>query len=384
MKNNESKTTKYKKVLTINLIGIVLILVVTFLALLKPLIIPSINYSKAVDFYNNEKYEEALERFLKIEEFKDVKDYIIKVEDLIIYEKAVSYLEEDIYGKALMSFFKVKHVKDSQKQIDDIIELFESGSWFEFGRYPAEIVDDENVITILDNLEERNSSGYYEYDGNEYDKLSAKKDHENNFLSNGEQIIEDKIYYFIVKPIRWKMINQEDGVYTLITEMIIDQSKFHSSIGTRVVDDKAIYSNNYEHSAIREWLNEEFINKAFNVDELEFLLKTLIKNDGPTTELNNNRYASNNTTDKVYILSYEEAYEKYFQTDEERKSTLTDYAIAKNVRVSGEDAFWWLRSPSSFYSYFANYINVYGMYQNYYTDSDFIGVRPVIKIKINS
>ena len=77
-----------------------------------------------------------------------------------------------------------------------------------------------------------------------------------------------------------------------------------------------------------------------------FILLQLIQ----VTELNNSDnagvFACNNTNDKIFLLSYSEAFE-FYENDESRKAHGTDYAIAQGLIVHYKEGNspWILRTP---------------------------------------
>lgn len=104
----------------------------------------------------------------------------------------------------------------------------------------------------------------------------------------------------------------------------------------------------WETSSVRKWLNDTFFNKAFSVEEQRMIFTTNVVND------DNDQYGTkggNNTYDKVFLLSTDEANE-YFKSDEDRKCPVTDYVLNQGVFVYGGNKVdgkptgpWWLRSP---------------------------------------
>lgn len=52
---------------------------------------------------------------------------------------------------------------------------------------------------------------------------------------------------------------------------------------------------------------------------------TAIDNSDETTQDKSNAYSSDNTNDKIFLLSYQET-STYFESDEERLAKGTDYA----------------------------------------------------------
>jgi hypothetical protein len=79
---------------------------------------------------------------------------------------------------------------------------------------------------------------------------------------------------------------------------------------------------------LREWLNNEFYN-TLTSEQKKTIMKNLVVNSD-----NMNTPGGNNTQDKIFLLSIEEA-ERYFKNNEER------IAFYKGNR----EAWWWLRSP---------------------------------------
>ena len=208
---------------------------------------------------------------------------------------------------------------------------------------------------------------------------------------NGSTIQSHQTYYFKVEPIKWRVLEEADGTYTLLSEYIIDKQVFYTSSDNRTIGNQTIYANNYEHSTIREWLNNAFYNKAFSTPEKGSILTTLVDNSASTTESSTNPYFSNNTMDKVYLLSYQEAISSTygFSTDASfsstRRAVTTDYARAVGAYMSTStsyygNGYWCLRSPSDFSSSYALGVDDDGCIDSYYVISSNKGARPAIKI----
>lgn len=109
-------------------------------------------------------------------------------------------------------------------------------------------------------------------------------------------------------------------------------------------------SDKWETSSLRKWLNETFLNEAFSPKKQSNIISTTVTADKNPLY---NTSPGRDTTDKVFLLSIAEA-DKYFNSNEKRKCTPTDYVIAqgaskndsysKDGRTTG---WWWLRSPGS-------------------------------------
>ena len=196
------------------------------------------------------------------------------------------------------------------------------------GEYPQTKVTDNTSITALNELSSTNARGYYEYNNNQY----AKYDND----------------YYLVEPIKWRFLDSGEGKVFVVSDLILDQHRYDGS------------SNNYENSEIRNWLNNDFINKAFA--DQSVIATTSVDNSVASTGLDSNTYVCETTYDKLFLLSRQEAQNANygFENDADRSSKVTEYAKARGVITSSGDyvdnGYWWLRSPRSTNSYSAYFV----------------------------
>lgn len=196
---------------------------------------------------------------------------------------------------------------------------------------------------------------------------------------------------FDTVPIQWRIIKIENGKALLLSEKIIDTKQYNSTSAT--VD--GYYGNNYAHSDIREWLINDFYNTAFSSAEKKRIVATTLDNSAAPTDVNASgsytKYSSESTTDKVFLLSKDEANSyasKYFG------ATATDYAYANGyTEYSGAGsklgARWLLRTAgnNTFQIY---YVHVrWGKYTTYFNWNDdsiqmLMGVRPAIYVDLEN
>lgn len=120
------------------------------------------------------------------------------------------------------------------------------------------------------------------------------------------------------------------------------------------------YNNRYIHvtwerSSLRTWLNSTFLNKAFSPNEQKRIVSETVTADfNPKWDTS----PGNDTTDKVFLLSIDEA-NRLFPNNDARKCAPTDYAVAHGSGVSkvmagDRAASWWrLRTPGSTPNYAA-------------------------------
>ena len=173
------------------------------------------------------------------------------------------------------------------------------------------------------------------------------------------------------EPLKWNILEEKDGKALIITDKIIDAIKF---------DDK---SNNYEKSYIRNWLNNDFYNKAFSNDEKNIIQVTNVDNSLASTLDRKNKYICNNTNDKIFLLSLKEA-TTYYKSDNERKCKGTIYAKDRGLYVDSDNgnSWWWLRSPYYVRESWARYVHYYGVIGGNDVSSTDYGVRAACWINL--
>ena len=145
--------------------------------------------------------------------------------------------------------------------------------------------------------------------------------------------------------------NGTEDIYWLVMERNGDELTLMSLYCL----DSAAYSHDmapvtWETSYVREFLNGEFLQKAFSGEEQALILETLvINNDNPS----HGTPGGNDTTDKVYLPSLEEIMRWYDIPAEETffdhlYGAATEAAMQKNLwlEIPGSNrCWWWLRSP---------------------------------------
>lgn len=267
--------------------------------------------------------------------------------------------------------------ENEQTAIKDL--LLKSSNYIYFGEYPQTIAS-AAAIQGLGKFADKDGYFYSTFDGERYAKFVATPFVKDFIFSNGEKIINGVSYYFKVEPLKWRILKEKDGKALLLTELIIDNTRFNSD------------SNLWANSEIRAWLNKEFYAKAFNRAQQNIIQLTALDNK------NTGFYMSEqeDTLDKIFLLSYKDIvntaygfYEGNKKHDAARRGLTSDYSRAKGVWINPESSFygngyWWLRSAGS-HSYYVSsvyshgYVYVVGSYVNYQNR----GVRPALKIAIS-
>lgn len=198
------------------------------------------------------------------------------------------------------------------------------------------------------------------------DKFTFGTYEQDNVTSNGAEDIE------------WLVLAKENNKILVISDKVLDFQPYNEKpyYETR----KAI---TWEQCSLRKWLNGSFLNEAFSEEERALIQSTTVSVDKIP-----NYYTDpgNATTDKVFLLSYNEV-EKYFSDHHARKCTFTAYAKAHGAAAGkgGVDE-WWLRSLTGpDYAAFADASSgalIY--YSNGYVTSNGGGIRPALWIDLDS
>lgn len=222
---------------------------------------------------------------------------------------------------------------------------------------------------------------------------------------NGSQ--EDSIYFGSYKqssdgnggyntdPIKWRVLSNADGKLFLLSDQNLEFRPYHSHAADIT----------WEKSSIRSWLNgygakenyhkqdysdNNFIDTAFSSGEQSVIVDTYVYNatqsDGVSDP--NPDYTTrggNDTSDKIFLLSIEEANNKsYFPNSHlSRQSKGTAYVLNRDVFADFFDGYWWLRSPGD-NAYHVARVNGAGDLGYDYVDNRNVTVRPAFNLNLNS
>jgi hypothetical protein len=194
------------------------------------------------------------------------------------------------------------------------------------------------------------------------------------------------VYWFKYEPITWRVLDVHGSSAFLMADLVLDSQDYHYSISDRTIGGSTIYPNNYEHSHIRSWLNDNFYNTAFTAAEKARIQTTTVDNSVASTGYSSSRYACANTSDKVFLLSYSEATNASYglSTDASRQLKPSAYAQSQGVDTNYDgNSYWWLRSPNDYIAPSARVVNYVGdvfYYHSVYSTSS--GVVPALWISL--
>ena len=291
-----------------------------------------------------------------------------------------------------------------------------------FGDWPQTIKGKD--IEIGSNTLTRGSLDFYVgSDGNYYVKTEEKADGSGDEYkySDGTQAGQGGTSekWFKVEPIVWRVLTEnylvpsEDGTKIASGNALLLAEKILTG-GIPWDDDK----NNYMESNIRKWLNGNsssgeqsdysgdagFLQTAFTTSAQNLIAETTVDNskestnpDGDATLWNDgiNKYACDNTKDKIFLLSEQEATTEGYGFDlctgkgdsNTRIRVTTDYAKATGAYQTstvGYGGSWTLRSPQFTYIEYARAIESTGRASNFIcaVNEEDMGVVPALSISL--
>lgn len=184
------------------------------------------------------------------------------------------------------------------------------------------------------------------------------------------------------EPIEWRVLSVNGDDAFLLADKCLDGKPYNTEY-ERVT---------WEACSLRKWLNEDFYNEAFSSSEQAAIRETAVVNGD-----------KNDTTDRIYILSVDEACNEGYgfvsQPDintivytDTRKAQNTDYAKCNNAENSPNGlGSWRLRSPATAciaaFVEDSGHVNCYGISAGWDSGVTFDpgrAVRPVLHLNLSS
>ena len=336
----------------------------------------------------------------------------------------VSYTEGDIektdtFTVDVASYPFTETVQDADSSYTGTMS---GGTYKKFGDWPQTIMG--AGVTVGSGTLVRGGLSYHVgSDGNYYVKAAERANGSGDEYQYSDRTSANQdgtsTRWFKVEPIIWRVLNAKDGKYNESENPLLLAENILTS-GIEWVNSK----NNYMESNIRKWLNGNsgsgeqsdynggagFLQTAFTETARDQIADTKVDNSVTSTLPNElgfvqkmddwndgvNQYACENTTDKIFLLSMQEATKSDYGfndnasgNDNTRIRVTTDYAKATGAYQSATadyGGWWWLRSPTRVSignSGNCIYANGYaGVYEQEFVFSTGQGVVPALCIQL--
>lgn len=284
-----------------------------------------------------------------------------------------------------------------------------------FGVYPKTVVPlaDNKLINENESITVGANTYYKGANNKYYAKVKEKAfkcpgyTYSDNTKVNEE--FDNTYRYFEVEPIRWRLLEYKNQIYLVSTEIIEGYIPYCNKKSLTLINGNTIYNNNYKYSSIRAWLNGKyedgdihkytddipdvfppvfndepdpvnyyenngFLQTAFTSAAQQIIKTTVVQNEDV-----NNRYACENTKDKVFLLSKNEISALAGST----QKNPTDYAIANHVEKYSTGGYWMTRTPYNYGDEMIIRLNEKGSYNvASYTSDDYLGIVPALIVDI--
>ena len=275
-------------------------------------------------------------------------------------------------------------VEDSSK----ISELnSDTSSWISYGYYAKDTKSDYMFYKDVDT----DNDGKYDYRGvyftNYRPYLISQESYASLTYQDENHYEVDTVYWFEYEPIKWNILREDSEDILVVAELLLDAQEIYHEANNGKFDhaDGNGYSNNYELSNIRKWLNDNFYNTAFNGKEKADIKTRTISNYATPS-----KYACNETSDNVFLLSKDETkVTSYFANDEARQAKGTAYAMIQGLEVNTSIvntgySSWWTRTPSANTDYNSTIIYTDGSVDanGKNVNNTSLGVRPAILLYV--
>lgn len=175
------------------------------------------------------------------------------------------------------------------------------------------------------------------------------------------------------EPIWWKVLDVKDDKVLIISEKALDCKEYNTE-QTDIT---------WETCSLRKWLNDGFLNAAFNLTEQKMIKTTKVTAD---KNLKHSTDPGKDTTDRIFLLSITEA-EKYFSSNEDRMCVPEEYVLSDisidYIKNGEATCWWWLRSPGNI-GYFAALIDEDGSISSDggNVSYEYVCVRPALWLKL--
>ncbi|WP_049962373.1 DUF6273 domain-containing protein [Oribacterium sp. FC2011] len=171
-----------------------------------------------------------------------------------------------------------------------------------------------------------------------------------------------------VEPIKWRVLENTNSLF-LLTEQAIDCRKYNEK-NENVT---------WEKCTLREWLNKDFFNAAFNEEEQNYIKTSIVPSHKDSTFKAD---PGMETEDHVFLLSIAEV-RQYLNNKMDRVCKPSQLAVNHGVFVGFEACAWWLRSQGKWNNETAAISNYRGEIKYVVVDRDSLGVRPALKIDLD-
>lgn len=333
-------------------------------------------YNAAVEMAENGQYDEAIKAFEELAGYQDSETKIEECQFAIRdekYENALMLMSTGKYEEAIAIFSEIESHKDSGSKIVECNTAIQNEQQY------------NNALSLM-------GEGKYEEAMAIFAQLGEYKDsyehglfcfEQNNLEAIRTAQAGDSIYFGVyeqdndlsaIEYIEWLVLDRKDDKLFVLSKNVLDNIPIDTS-GS---------ATTWETSAVRKWLNNDFLDNYFTNEEKAAIPTVPVVADKVVAYTED---PGNDTQDRVFLLSHSEV-ELYFGSKWEYEAKLcypTSYAVANGVRAfDSGTCYWWLRT-SAHSSYFMAVTQTGLIHRSgEKADTSGIGLRPAMWIDLNA
>lgn len=197
------------------------------------------------------------------------------------------------------------------------------------------------------------------HEDEEIEEPNEKVDFSNIFFGAYPQTASGEL-----APIEWRVLDRSGDKTLLISEKVIEKSRFGKP---------------WPDSDVRKWLNEDFVFEAFTEEEKKHILTTQVKcSVNPVFD----GHFYEDTEDQVFLPGVNTIL-SYLGGDSASICRATDYAAAKDIGETGQGCYWWTSTTGRETRHEVG-VRPDGTFSphGYLTQYIAMGVRPCIQIEL--
>lgn len=190
----------------------------------------------------------------------------------------------------------------------------------------------------------------------------------------------------IQKPILWRVLHREGSKALLISEYCLDWDLYDGSDQSWGAGGDITWAA----SDMREYLNHQFYEESFTMDEKKRILMTVVQTPD---NLAFHTHGGATVEDAIFLLSVEEV-QKYFgpavgmtENDAQAQIMMADRSLSEEngVAIDKYPQMWWLRTPGAGQNQVAcvdedGRIDLEGINCN----ADEVGIRPAMWVELEN
>ena len=271
-----------------------------------------------------QNWDGAVLAFSSAGDYKDAKKKILATR----FDEGVADRKLGHYEQAIAAFEKAEKFNGAAKEIDRTYdkmaqEYYDNGEYDKAFEIWADLAENDSVIEAF-----LKSDSKMREAGKRYRASVGNEVEFGNYYMKDKYWIED---HDEKEPITWDIIAQEGNKVLLLSDEILDEQYYNETRS----------DTTWETCSLRKWLNNDFYKMAFNEKEQKAIISTNLSNGKDQCNPEWDTYGGNDTTDKVFLLSYQEVL-KYLPEEKSRKCFMSSYAkslVGVNI--------WILRSPGA-------------------------------------